>query len=256
VSGTSDIGQSVFSYTEGRFPVMDAVGLPLGYTSGKVATGVLNKVYRHFKPKELDDTEAMYFHAHGPGFIHTKGKGVKKLEDMKGLKIRSTGNSKLIIEQLAGISVKGTIGEVYGLVQKGAVVGSYHPLESNFGFKLGEVLDHVTAAYSVAYTAPMFVVMNKDKWKTLPEDIKSTIREINNEWIPQHGEAWDTIDMEGMRFFMDHGGQMNGLSSSEASRWKTAIIPIINDYMRILDEKGLDGRGIIDFTNKTLNSMQ
>jgi TRAP-type C4-dicarboxylate transport system substrate-binding protein len=102
----------------------------------------------------------------------------------------------------------------------------------------------------------MFVVMNKDKWKVLPEDIKNIIREINNEWIPQHGEAWDTIDMEGMRFFMDHGGQMNGLSSSEALRWKTAIIPIINDYVRFLDEKGLDGRGIIDFTNKTLNSMQ
>jgi TRAP-type C4-dicarboxylate transport system substrate-binding protein len=256
VSGTSDIGQSVFSYTEGRFPVMDAVGLPLGYTSGKVATGVLNKVYRHFKPKELEDTEPMYFHGHGPGFIHTKGKVVKRLEDMKGLKIRSTGNSKLIIEQLAGISVKGTIGEVYGLVQKGAVVGSYHPLESNFGFKLGEVLDHVTAAYSVAYTAPMFVVMNKGKWEALPEDIKNIIREVNNEWIPQHGEAWDTIDMEGMRFFMDHGGQMNGLSSSEASRWKTAITPIINDYVKFLDEKGLDGRGVIDFIIRTLNSMQ
>ena len=105
------------------------------------------------------------------------------------------------------------------------------------------MLDHVTAAYSVAYTAPLFVVMNKDKWKTLPEDIKSTIREINNEWIPQHGEAWDTIDMEGMRFFMDHGGQMNGLSSSEASRWKTAIIPIINDYMRILDRKRTGWQG-------------
>jgi hypothetical protein len=41
---------------------------------------------------------------------------------------------------------------------------------------------------------------------------------------------------------------MNGLSTSEASRWKTAITPIINDYVKFLDEKGLDGRGVIEFT--------
>jgi TRAP-type C4-dicarboxylate transport system substrate-binding protein len=98
--------------------------------------------------------------------------------------------------------------------------------------------------------------MNKDKWSALPEDVKNTIREINNEWIPQHGEAWDTIDMEGMRFFMDNGGQMNGLSSAEALRWKAAITPIIEDYVKFLDEKGLDGRRVIEFTIKTLNSMQ
>jgi TRAP-type C4-dicarboxylate transport system substrate-binding protein len=129
-------------------------------------------------------------------------------------------------------------------------------LESNYGFKLGVVLDHITAVYSVTYTAPMFIVMNKGKWKALPEEIKNIIREINNEWIPQHGEAWDTIDAEGMRFFLDQGGQINGLSSSEASRWKAAIAPIIIDYVRILNEKGLDGQRIIDFTNNTLNSMQ
>jgi len=55
---------------------------------------------------------------------------------------------------------------------------------------------------------------------------------------------------------MDNGGQMNGLSTSEASRWKTAITPIIDDYVKFLDGKGLDGRGVIEFTTKTLNSMQ
>jgi len=256
ISKASDLGQSVFSYTPGRFPVMDTAGLPLGYTSGKIATGVVNEVYRHFKPKELSETEVMYVHAHGPGFIHTKGKAVRRLEDMKGLKLRCQGVSELIVRQLGGVPKFSTITEVYGMVQKGTVAGASHPYEANEGFKLGELYNYATAAYSVAYTLPMFVVMNKDRWKALPDDIKATIREVNNEWIPQHGEAWDTIDAEGMRFFLNHGGQIIGLDSNEAARWKMAVAPIIEDYVKILNEKGLNGQDIVDFTIKTLNSMQ
>jgi TRAP-type C4-dicarboxylate transport system substrate-binding protein len=252
----SDIGQSVFSYTPGRFPVMDTVGLPLGYTSGKIATGVVNEVYRHFKPKELSETEVMYVHAHGPGFIHTRGKAVRSLEDIKGLKLRCQGVSELIVRQLGGVPKFATITEVYGMIQKGIVAGASHPYEANQGFRLGEICNYATAAYSVAYTLPMFVVMNKNKWKALPEDIKVIIREINNEWIPQHGEAWDMIDMEGMRFLLNHGGQIIGLDSNEAARWKMAIAPIIENYVKFLNEKGLNGKEIVDFTIKTLNSMQ
>ncbi len=256
VSKTSDIGMSVFSYTPGLFPVMDTVGLPLGYTSGKVATGVVNEVYRHFKPKELSETEVMYLHAHGPAFIHTRGKAVRKVEDVKGLKLRCQGVSELIVKQLGGIPKFATITEVYAMLQKGEVAGATHPYEANEGFRLGELYHYATAAYSVAYTLPMFVVMNKNQWKALPEDIKNIIREINDEWIPQHGEAWDTIDLTGMQFFLDHGGQIIGLDRNESARWKMAVAPIIDDYVKTLDKMGLNGREIVDFTTKTLNSMQ
>ena len=89
VQGKSDLGFSALAYTSERFPVMGAVDLPLGYSSGKVATAVANEVYRTFKPKELDDTKVMYFNAHGPGFINTRNKAVRRLEDLKGLRIRT-----------------------------------------------------------------------------------------------------------------------------------------------------------------------
>ena len=62
VEGLSDIGFSVLAYTRGRFPVIAAVDLPLGYTSGTVATKVVNAVYEKFKPKELSDTPVSYTH--------------------------------------------------------------------------------------------------------------------------------------------------------------------------------------------------
>ena len=144
------------------------------------------------------------------------------------------------------------------MLQEGKITGATNPLAglAQSGYRLGEIANHVTAAYSVAYTAPFFVVMNKGKWKALPEDVRAIIREINSEWIPQCGEAWDTMDSEGRRYFLDHGGQIIGLSAEEAARWKKAITPMIEDYAKSLDDKGLTGAEIVRFTIDTLNSMQ
>jgi TRAP-type C4-dicarboxylate transport system substrate-binding protein len=252
VTGLSDLGLSVFAYTRGRFPVMAAVDLPLGYTSGSVATAVANAVYQKFNPKELRDTQVMYIHAHGPGLLHTKGKPVARLEDVKGLKIRGHGTSAQVVKALGGTPVPKPMPETYQMLQKGVVDGAVYPLEANKGWKLGEVTDYATAAFSAAYTSSFFVVMNKDKWQALPADIQQIIAEINREWAAKHGEAWDSSDMVGIRFFLDQGNQVIGLNSKEAARWKKAVAPIIDDYARSMEKKGINGREIVDFIVKTL----
>jgi TRAP-type C4-dicarboxylate transport system substrate-binding protein len=256
VQGKSDIGFSMPAYTAERFPVMGAIDLPLGYTSGKVATAVANEVYRKFKPKELSDTQVMYLHAHGPGFINTKGKAVRRMEDMKGLKLRAHGTSARVVEALGGIAVSRPMPEAYNMIKTGVVFGALFPLEAHDGWKMAEVNDYVTACYSIAYTSTFFVVMNKDKWNALPKDIQLIIEEINNEWIAQHGEAWDSSDEVGMQVFLDHGNMIIGLDKQEAARWKRAVAPVINDRIKLLNEKGLNGKEIVDFTINTLNSMQ
>lgn len=256
VQGRSDIGFSVLAYTEGRFPIMATVDLPLGYTSGKVATAVANEVYRKFRPKELSDTTVMYLHAHGPGLINTRGKAVRKLEDMKGLRLRAHGTSARVVEALGGIPVARPMPEAYEMIKKGEVFGAVHPLEAHKGWKMAEVDDYVTASYAIAYTTTFFVVMNKDKWDALPKDVQAIIEEINHDWVLQHGEAWDTSDLEGMRFFLDQGNQIIGLDRKESARWKKAITPIIEDHVKYLNGQGLNGREIVDFTIDTLNNMQ
>lgn len=256
VNGLSDIGFSVLAYTRGRFPVMAAVDLPLGYTSGKAATAVANAVYNKFKPKELLDTKVMYLHAHGPGLLHTKGKAVRKMEDLRGLKIRAHGTSALVVKALGGTPVPKPMPETYQMLQKGVVDGAVYPFEANKGWKLGEVTDYVTAAFSAAYTTTFFVVMNKDKWNSLPGDIQKTIEEINREWAVKHGEAWDSSDMAGIRFFLNQGNEILGVDAKEAARWKKAVAPIIDDYVKKMNKKGFKGKEIVDFTIKTLKQYQ
>ncbi len=256
VTGISDMGFSVLAYTRGRFPVMSAVDLPLGYSSGRAATAVVNAVYNKFKPKELMDTKVMYLHAHGPGLVSTKGKAVRKLEDMKGLKLRGHGTSALVQKALGATPVAKPMPECYQMIQKGVVEGGSFPFEALKGWKLGEVIDYVTADFSAAYTTSFFVVMNKDKWKMIPRDDQKTIEQINREWEVKHGQAWDESDLEGIVFFLNQGGQIIGLDKKEAARWEKAVAPIAGEYAKKLTGKGFNGKEIVDFIKAELKKYQ
>ena len=253
VDGIADVGASVLAYTRGRFPVMSAVDLPFGYTSGVEATAAANKLYQKFKPKEFNDTKLMYLHAHGPGFIHTRSKAVAKLEDLKGLKIRSTGMSAQVVKALGATPVPMPMPESYQSLQKGVVDGSAYPVEANKGWKLGEVTDYATCAYSAAYTTAFFVVMNKDKWNAIDPKDQAIIEQINQEWAVKHGQAWDDSDMAGMRFFMQQGNTAIGLDKKESARWKKAVEPLIDDYSKKMDAKGIDGKAVIKTIRDSLS---
>ena len=256
VNGLSDVGLSVMGYTRGRFPLMEVIDLPLGYNNGTAATKVANAVVRKFKPKELSDTEVMYLHAHGPGLLHTKGKAVRTRDDLKGLKIRAHGLSAKVVKALGGTPVAMPMPETYQSLQKGVVDGAMYPMESNKGWKLGEVTDYGTLNYSMAYTTTFFVVMNKDKWASIGAKDQAAIRQINKEWIDKHGKAWDESDAEGRKFFESKGHEYLKMSAAEAQAWKEAVKPVIDDYVKAMKAKGLPGDEALEFTQKALAAIQ
>ena len=243
--GIADIGFSVLAYSRGRFPVSGALDLPFGYPSGVVATKVANELYTKFHPKEFDDTQLMYLHAHGPGFIHTRDKVVTKLEDLKGLRIRSTGMSAEMVKALGATPVAMGMPDSYQSLQKGVVDGSAHPLEADQGWKLGEVTKNAVCCYSTAYTTTFFVTMNKAKWAALDKKDQQAIEEINKVWSVKHGEAWDSSDLAGFAFFMQQGNTAAGLDSKEVARWKAAVAPVIDQYAADLNKKNLDGAAVV-----------
>jgi len=256
VQGLSDIGFSLFGYTRGRFPLMEVVDLPLGYPDGMVATKVVNAVYEKFKPKELDDVEVMYLHGHGPGLLFTKDKPVKNMADLKELKIRSHGFSAKTVKALGGTPVAMPMPETYQSLQKGVVDGAMYPMESNKGWKLGEVVKYGTLNYAMAYTTGFYVVMNKDKWKALPADVQKTIAQINKEWIDKHGQAWIDSDEEGKAFLASKGGQLFDLSAEEAKAWVKAVQPVLSEYAKEAQDKGLPGQEAVEYTMQVLGILK
>jgi TRAP-type transport system periplasmic protein len=238
VKGISDIGMSVFAYTRGRFPMIEVLDLPMGYPNGRVATRVANEFYKKFKPMELEGVKLLYIHAHGPGLLHTKVP-VATIEQLKGMKIRSTGLSAKIVEALGAVPVAMPQGQTYESLQKGVVEGTFAPMETLKGWKQAEVVKSTTDCSAIGYTTAMFVVMNLKKWNALPADVRKVMEEVSSQWIDVHGKAWDQLDQEGREYSLSLGNKILSLSADENARWQKSVRPIIEEYIKDVAAKGL-----------------
>jgi len=238
LKGISDIGMSCFAYTRGRFPVMEVLDLPMGYPNGRVATRVANEFFKKFLPKELEGVKLLYIHAHGPGLLHTK-QPVTTLEQLKGMKIRSTGLSAKVAEALGAVPVAMPQGQTYEALQKGVVEGTFAPIETLKGWKQADVIKSTTDCSDIGYTTAMFVVMNLKKWNSLPADVRKVMEEVSAQWIDIHGKAWDQLDQDGREYTLSLGNKIVPLSAEENGRWKKAVRPIIDDYIKEVSAKGL-----------------
>jgi len=246
VKGISDFGLSVFAYSPGRFPIISAIDNPLGYPDAFVATKTINELYRKLNPKELSDVHVCYLFAHGPGLLHTASKPVNSLEEVKGMKIRSTGTSQLIVRALGGAPVAMSQGETYDALKKNIVDGTLVPIEALEGFKQAEVLKYTTETYSAAYSQGFFVVMNLAKWNSLPKDLQQIITDVSKEYEDITAKAWGDSDESGRKFALNLGHEFIKLSAAESAKFKEAVKPVFSEYVKIATEKGVDGQAVFD----------
>jgi TRAP-type C4-dicarboxylate transport system substrate-binding protein len=254
VRGIADIGLSFASYTMGRFPLTEVIDLPLGYKTGYVGAKLANEYYKKFKPKEFDEVKVLFFHTSPPHTLFTK-KAINNLEDLKGLKIRSTGTSAKVVQALGGAPVAMPMSESYDSLSRGIAEGIVCPFEPMKGFKLAEVVSSCTL-YGSAFEQAAYVVMNKEKWNGLPPDIQKIIEKINKEWVENLGRLWDELNKEGKEVFIQRGGKIIVLSKEEDARWAKLLRPILDEYLKNMKAKGLPGEEALKFCTEYLKTHE
>jgi TRAP-type C4-dicarboxylate transport system substrate-binding protein len=255
VKGISDFGLSVFAYSPGRFPVISAVDNPLGYKDAYVATRTINALYDKFKPKELSDVHVCYLFAHGPGLLHTARKPVSKLEEVAGLKIRSTGTSQLIVRAMGAAPVAMSQGETYDALKKNIVDGTLVPVEALEGFKQAEVLKYTTLTYSSAYSQGFFVAMNLKKWNALPKNLQKIITDVSKKYEEITAKAWGDSDISGREFALKLGHEFITLSDEESAKFKEAVKPVFAEYVENANKKGVDGKAVLEATQELVEKF-
>jgi TRAP-type C4-dicarboxylate transport system substrate-binding protein len=255
VKGIADIGLAVPAFTRGKFPLTEVIDLPLGYKSGIAASKLINEYFNKFKPKEFDEVQVMFFHGHGPAALHSK-KAVNKLEDIKGMKIRSTGLSAKIVTAIGGAPVAMSVAEAYDALSKGVVDASMAPMEALAGWKWGEVVKFSIESPSLGYTTTFVVVMNKEKWNALPPDTQKIIEKVNEEWIEKMGNNWDAMEKGGMDFTLKLGNKIMSLSKEENEKIAKAVRPLLDEYLKDMKGKGLPGDEVLNFCIDRLKTIK
>ncbi|MBP5640075.1 MAG: TRAP transporter substrate-binding protein [Victivallales bacterium] len=255
VFGAADIGMSCFAYSRGLFPLIECLDLPHGYRTGTQATKIANDFIRHFKPKELNDVELMYVHAHGPGVLACH-KDVENIDDVRKMRLRGTGVTAMAIRAMGADAVGLSQGETYEALRKGVVQGTLCPIETLNGWKQGEVIDNVVKIPALGYTTSMFVVMNRDSWAQLPKDIQDIIRQINEEWIGKHGQRWDEMDAEGEAYVRSLGKKVSEISADANDAFVQAMSKVMDQWKERAKLKGLPAEEALDFIQREIKEQE
>ena len=139
LQGIADIGFAHIGYTPGRFPVTEALDLPIGYPTGWVGSHVATDFFNQFKPAEWDKYHVLLFNAGTTAGLMLHDDKIVKLEDLKGKTLRGAGEVADAINALGATARDIPMTEMYDSVSKGVVDGTLVGIETLKSFKMAEV---------------------------------------------------------------------------------------------------------------------
>lgn len=247
VNKVVDMGLSFFSYTPGRFPVMNSIELPgIPINNAMVGTRIAMDILTEFNPDEVQDTKIMVTGTTGSAYLITKDP-VHTLEDFKGMQIRTTGGSAGGVEALGGAPVSMPMSDAYDAMSKGVVDGVLGATEIIRAYKLNEVASYVTVT-PFMYNGNYFININKETWESIPEALRAVIEEENKKLhediIPNY---FDTANEAGLQYGIDESGiEVIHLSDEERKRWLEVLSTFNQKYAEELDAQGLPGTEVLE----------
>ena len=248
--GVVDLSMTVVGYTPGRFPRTEVFELPFMMTS-PVATAAAywEMVETDFQNNEYADVKVLGAWVHGPGVIHTQD-GVNTLEDMEGLTLR--GPTRIINDLLGELGAEPVgmpLPAIPEALSKGVVKGTVIPWEVTSSIRLSELVDNHTefSGDESLYTAAIVLVMNKDKYEALPDDLRAILDAESGAKLSTFASQvmWD-MDAPAREIAVTAGNNIVTLDDAEVARWKAAAEPVIARWVADMDAQGIDGNALIE----------
>jgi len=243
IAGQADIGCLCMAYQPGRFLVTNATALPVGFPDATVASLALWDLYKKYKPKAFAKVKALTMFTCAPANIYAK-KPVRNLEDLKGLELRASGGVAQALKALGATPVGMPQSETPEALQKGIVQGAASSLETLMDFKYAEICKYVTIFNGPVY--PFAVVMNMDKWNSLPKDVQDVMDGLGVEQAFWTGNYMDEHVNKSIEWSKkNHNIEITKLTKKELAEWNKLLKPLIDTWITQANAKGLPARAIL-----------
>jgi TRAP-type C4-dicarboxylate transport system substrate-binding protein len=244
IAGTADIGNFAMSYQPGRFPLSEAIDLPIGFTSARAASMALLDLIEKYNPKEFAQVKVLTAFTCPPADFMTKTP-VRSLKDIKGMELRASGTGAEVLKRLGAVPVGMPQSEAPEAIQKGVVKGNVSSMEILKDFNFAAYLPYATEAN--LFVVSFAVVMNKDKWNSLPEDVKKVMEGLKREQAEWTGTYVDNHVKEALQWAKEkYNHQLFRLPPEDIEEIKRLTRPMIDDYIKRVTAQGLPGKQIID----------
>jgi TRAP-type C4-dicarboxylate transport system substrate-binding protein len=245
--GIADMAYHLADYTPGRFPLTSVFSLPYMVPSGQKVSEAMWKTFEKeakFR-EEYSKVKVLALFGHAGGHFHAVKKPIRSMEDFKGQKMRTANPSISKALTLWGaVPVAQPITETYQALQLGVIDGSVLPYEGLVVFKLNEVIKYSTIGD--LYTMPMMIVMNKASWDGLPKNVQDLIDSTTGlKMSSEAGKAFDDAEVPFRDICLKKGIEEITLDPAEVTKMKEITMPLRNEWVKEMEEKGLPGKEIL-----------
>jgi TRAP-type C4-dicarboxylate transport system substrate-binding protein len=237
-AGVTDIGWGLNGVPAGRYPRTGIMELPLVAATAKAAAKTfwsmreshLAEDYKGFKLLNLNCTN-------GLGFA-LREKVANKLDDLKGLRIRSPNNQiQSVLQFIGAVPVTMGPGQIYESLQKGTLDGATTGYDGVRGFRLEDVIKNY---YVTRISLTCFhIVMNQRKYESLPADVRQAIDETTAKWVDTFTVAWDKADALAQASAKAKGVVETRATDADRAEWKVRLKPVIDQLLANIEKQGV-----------------
>jgi TRAP-type C4-dicarboxylate transport system substrate-binding protein len=247
--GVVDIIWTVLGYTPGVFPRTEVFELPTVHRgSAKDTTVAISNSWDLIKD-DFKDIVPILVHTHGGAAFHMVDKPVRTPADLEGLKIRTPSRTGgWVIEALGAEPVGMPVPDLPQALSKGVVAGALVPFEIVAPLKLQELTAYsIQGPDSLRFgTSTFMIAMNKDRYESLPDDLKKVIDDHSMGNIAaKYGAVWDETEEGGKKLIADNG-ELITLTDDEYGAFETALEPVVDRWVEEANSNGLDGKGLVE----------
>lgn len=249
IDGVADVVWTVVGYTPGRFPGTEVFELPFMMTNARAVSRAYWEMFEeHWKDTDFKDVHILGTWVHGPGMFHTKDP-VEKPSDLQGMKIRGGGRSvNTLLEKLGATPVGMPVPAVPEGLSKGVIDGTTIPWEVTPALKVPELVqNHTEFTGRALYVLTFVLAMNKDKYESLPDDLKKVIDDNSGlEFSIFAGGTQADADGPAREAALDLGNNIITVDEAGTAEWRELAQPIYDEWVAEMDSKGIDGQALID----------
>ncbi len=167
--------------------------------------------------------------------ISNSKRPINKLEDIKGLKIRTILNPLYVdmFNTLGANAVPMPFPELYTAMEMKTVDGQENPETTVDASKFYEVQKFFSGTRHI-YN-PQMMMVSKKFWDSLSADEKKIFEEAAIEARDVQRKAARAMTEKSRKVMTDHGMQLNEIDPAELARMKEAVKPVVDKYAAQLD---------------------
>ena len=248
--GVVDVAWTLPGFTPGVMPKLEIFELPFLHRSTNATVRALQEYVPKYMKKDFEPYHILLVHSHAGALFMTKDP-INKVEDFQGMKLRSYSRTNAwILEALGAAPLQVALPELAPMLSKGTVTGSILPYEIAPSVKMQDLTDYFTTLADPQprlSTAIFTFLMNKQKYESLPPDLKKVIDNNSGANLVDLAiKTWDQIEIDGEKVM--HANPKNKfvqLSTAETAKFKTKVQPVFDRFVKLLNDGGDDGKKIL-----------